>query len=52
MQYSSAELPTVAPASLSVPKKNVKAKFVINIDKVLSGEEKRRTVMLRNIPNR
>ena len=52
-QYRSAELPTMATAPLSVPKKNtVKAKFVIDIDKVLSGEEKRHTVMLRNIPNR
>lgn len=52
-QYRSTEIPNMATTPLSVPKKNtVKAKFIIDIDKVLSGEEKRHTVMLRNIPNR
>ena len=33
-------------------KKKPKAKYIINIDKVLAGVEKRHTVMLKNIPNR
>ena len=31
-------------------KKKPKAKYIINIDKVLAGVEKRHTVMLKNIP--